>query len=220
MKQGNKNGIGVGDGLWTRLETDLSRDPHLTDAEFIEFAADVVGAIDAMRLRNHVARCSVCSRELGVLREIGTVWDDPARVGSLEARIAQTVNPLPRELDTQAWWAHAFSWTSLAPLGRGLAAMAATDEVASVDFTVQGDDDTSIEGLAGVIQRRGDEYYVRVAAAVEVQEGYRGRMIDIVTADNATNQLTFQRKIGIGQFVLIGTKLDIASVKLTARLLP
>ena len=98
--------------------------------------------------------------------------------------------------------------------------MAATDEVASVDFTVQGDDDTSIEGLAGVIQRRGDEYYVRVAAAVEVQEGYRGRMIDIVTADNATNQLTFQRKIGIGQFVLIGTKLDIASVKLTARLLP
>ena len=219
MKQGNKNGTGPGDGLWASLEKDLSRDPHLTDVEFIEFAADVVDAGEAMRLRNHVARCSQCAVELGSLRSMGTVWNDSAEYLPLEARISGPESLLS-EPKKESWWAYALAWTSLAPLGRGLAAMAAVDDTAFVDFVVLDEEEGTIEGLAGVIQRRGDEYYVRVAATVEVHDRYRGRMVDIAAVDNATNQLSFQRKIGLGQFVLIGTKLDIASVKLSARLLP
>jgi len=209
--------MGPGNGLWTRLKNDLSPDPHLTDVEFIEFAADVVDAVEAVRLRQHVAGCSQCAGELSSLREIGGVWKDSAAY--LEARISQS-KPVPSEPKQEAWWAQALAWTSLAPLGRGLAAMAATDDTAFVDFAVENEDDTPVDGLTGVIQRRGDEYYVRVAATIEVHDRYRGRMVDIAAVDNATNQLSFQRKIGLGQFVLIGTKLDITSVKLSARLIP
>jgi len=199
------------------LEKDLSRDPHLTDVEFIEFGADVVDAVETVRLRNHVARCAQCAGELSSLREIGEVWNDSAAY--LEARISRS-ETVPSKRKKESWWEYAMGWTSLAPLGRGLAAMAATDDTAFVDFAVENEDDAPVEGLTGVIQRRGDEYYVRVAATVEVLDRYRGRLVDIAAVDNATNQLSFQRKIGLGQFVLIGTKLDIASMKLSARLLP
>jgi len=216
LKQGNKNGRGFGNAFWTRFEKDLSPDPHLTDVEFIEFAADVVDAVEAVRLRNHVARCSQCAGELGSLREIGEVWNDSAAY--LEARISRP-KTLVNDAKKESWWEHALAWTSLAPLGRGLAAMAAADDTAFVDFAVEDEKDT-VDGLTGVIQRRGDEYYVRVSATAEVQDRYLGRMVDIAAVDSTTNQLSFQRKINLGQFVLIGTKLDIGSFKLSARLLP
>ena len=228
--------------LMTRLSTSLSNDPHLTDVEFIELAAGAIDAIvDVRRFQRHLASCQRCAAELQSLREVDAIWDDPIAIARLEDRIGRadklraaasmakapssdTADSLSvRELqevrpEPEPWWRNAVGWLPLAPLGRGMAAMAAGNDTAVLEFPVHDEDDI-VDGLTGAIQRRGDEYYARIQVNAEAADQFSGRSVDVVAVDASTGLLSFQRRIASGQFVLLGTKLEIANVILTARLL-
>ncbi|MGO8672572.1 MAG: hypothetical protein ACLQVD_14555 [Capsulimonadaceae bacterium] len=201
------------------MEDVLSEDPHLSDTELIEFASRPAG------LPEHVSRCTRCSETLQALQiRVDSDWSDPAAVSRREARI-RTAEILGEDADTASpdedavpWWRSALEWVSLAPL-QPAGAFAADAAVETIKFPVyQGD--MLVIGLSGLVQRRGPEFYIRVTASPESRPAYQRSLVEVVVATLETGRTMVQRRIGLEQFILLGTNLDVAAQRITARLLP
>lgn len=225
LKQRYSNDHNPSQQFLRALKETLSEDPHLTDTELIEWSAGVVAADGAERFRSHISRCGQCAGEVAGMTAHLAEWAETeamarreeliGRPSVMNAEAASIVTPQapPKELP---WWSAVAGWVSLAPL-RPLGAMAAGIEAGVVKFPIY-DRDAIVIGLSGVVQRRGKEFYVRVSAAPEALDAYRGRIVELAAVEPESGRALLLRKIGIEQTLLLGTDLQIATHKITARL--
>jgi hypothetical protein len=197
------------------MDETLSNDPHLTDAELIEFSAGVVDRDVARQFIVHMEHCSECAAGISLLKGQLEVWQSPMEIERLEARIDR-----PRVMsDEEApWWTRALNWVSITPLRQAFGAHAAGVDSEVIEFPVYENQAIS-GGLSGIIQRRGQEYQIRITPSREEKQEYRDRLVEVVLADLKSENVLLQRKIPIDRFVLLGTDLPIRTEKIAARLI-
>jgi hypothetical protein len=229
LNQGRLNDSNPSRQFLFALADTLNEDPHITDAELIEWAAGVMDDEPAARLQSHIGHCKACAAESEAMNTCLTGWADAGAMVRREARIGrpQVMNPgyvgapsppATGEAGESPWWSFVAGWAPLASL-RPLGAMAAGIDTAFVTFPIY-DQETIVIGLSGTVQRRGNEFYVRVSVAPEARDAYRGRTVELAAVEPESGQPRLLRKVGIDQTLLLGTDLQIATHKITARLHP
>jgi hypothetical protein len=200
------------------MEETLSNNPHLTDAELIEFSADVVDSMMANLYRAHIDRCSKCAAEVSQIRGYLAIWNSPTEIVRLESRIGRPA--IMSDEEAKPWWTRLVDLISVAPLqiplGANAAAAVADSEI--IKFPVYENQAVS-HGLTGLIQRRGQEYQIRITPSHQDKQEYRDRLVEVVLADLKSENVLLQRKIPIDRFVLLGTDLPIRTEKIAARLI-
>jgi hypothetical protein len=198
------------------LNGTLSNDPHLTDSELIEFSAEVIDGETAAQYASHLERCSMCASLAAMFAEQMAIWRVPAQIERLEARIGRP--SIISEAPAPPWWKVALDWVSVATLRPSLSAMAAPADSEVIKFPVY-EDQVITDGLSGMIQRRGQEYQIRITPSDQDKKEYQGRLVEIVLADLDSEQVLLERKIPIDRFVFLGTDLPIMTEKIAARLI-
>jgi len=197
----------------------LSDDPHLTDAELIELSAGVMEIEEERRLLAHVDHCAVCAAGLHGLRAGLSTWDDPAVLMRRERRIRREEVMSRGDEPEKPWWMSIGELVSLATFRPGLAMAAAGDEIGVVHFPIY-EGEFAVVGLSGVIQRRRQAYYIHLTASQSAGSDYGLRQVEVVVVDPDSGKTLIHRKAGFGQFVLLGTNLQIGAQRIAARLLP
>jgi len=191
----------------------VGAEPHLDDSTLIEMTAGILSGYALNVARGHIQTCERCRTEADALKAAVESWQDAKAMELREARIGRA---LALE-QARPWWTKLPSLVSAAALRPRLAAMAAGIESPSVDFPVY-EGSLTAEGLFGTIQRRGSECYLRVASSQEKRDTYQGRWVEVVLAQPETDDALLQRRVSIGQFVLLGTDLPITTELVAARL--
>jgi len=191
----------------------ISDDPHPGDASLIELTAGTLAPRTSRVVRTHVENCDRCRTELARLQAAVESWEDAVARERRESRIGRK-----ETLESgRPWWTALVGLVRAAPLRPRLAAMAAGLEGSSVDFPVF-EGSRAAEGLSASIQRRGSEYYLRVASSLEKRDAYRGRWVEVVLAQPETDDTLLERRVSIDQYVLLGTDLPITTELIAARL--
>ncbi len=222
---GKLNGRNTGTGNVTAAEKfmrmlneSLSDDPHLTDAELIGLGAGLVDSEDESRLRAHTQRCAHCAAELATFAAPMAAWGDPAAIERLEARINRPAILSGGSGSAEPWWSRGFGWVPLAGLRPKLGAFAASIDEATIDLPIY-EGDSVVTGLTGIVQRREQEYYVRITTSPEFGDSQDGRQVEVIAAEPTTGRILLQRKVDLDQYVLLGTDLPLDSNSITARLI-
>jgi hypothetical protein len=198
------------------MDETLSNNPHLTDAELIEFSADVIDRTVASLYSAHLDRCSKCAAEVAQIKVGLSIWQSPSEIERLEARIGRPA--VMSDEEAKPWWTRVLDLVSVAPLQHSLGAHAAVADSEVIKFPVYENQAVS-HGLTGLIQRRGQEYQIRITPSHEDKQEYRDRLVEVVLADLKSENVLLQRKIPIDRFVLLGTDLPIRTEKIAARLI-
>lgn len=194
----------------------LSNDPHLTDVELIEFTCGVSDLQEYSRHHEHILHCNMCGAQAERLSAQLATWQDPAQIERLEARIGRPA--VMRQKAVEPWWSRIADWVSVAPLRAGLGARAAGLDEEVIRFPVHGPIDIA-PGLSGIIQRRGQEFRVRITPSIELGASYQDRLVEVVLVESGTDNVLLQRNIPINRFVLLGTDLPIRTEKIAAKLI-
>jgi hypothetical protein len=195
----------------------LSSDPHLTESELIEFSAEVVDGETAAQYASHLEHCSMCASLAAMFVEQLAIWRVPAQIERLEARIGRPA--IISEAPAPPWWKVALDWVSVSTLRPSLSAMAAAAADSEVIKFPIYEDQVITDGLSGIIQRRGQEYQIRITPSNQDKKEYQGRLVEIVLADLESEHVLLERKIPIDRFVFLGTDLPIVTEKIAARLI-
>ncbi|MCW3061884.1 MAG: hypothetical protein JWQ02_3705 [Capsulimonas sp.] len=212
---GKNDGSDSGLRLSNLLRQTLSEDPHMTDSELIELSAGVIDATEAVKLWKHAHSCPECSAEIERLMGQSAVWDDPWEIERREARIERS--HAARDPGEQPWWAAA-AWAAISLLHPRRGALAADDDAPMASFPIT-DSEGIVAELSGVIQRRGNEYHVRITSAPGASGSYQNRWVEVVLFGQDSDDPLLRRKVPVDRFILLGTDLAITTDKITARLL-
>jgi len=196
----------------------LSHDPHLTDVELIEFSSGTSTSESIRIFQQHVENCSTCAADLNVLSAQLAVWQSPAEIERLEARIGRP--EVMGRKSVQPWWVRVTDWVSVTPLKSAFAAHASASaiDIEVINFPVHGESEIATE-LSGIIQKRGQEFQIRITPSGEQTMSYKDRLVEVVLVESGTENVLLQRNIPINRFVLLGTDLPIRTEKIAAKLL-
>jgi len=193
----------------------LSHDPHLTDVELIEFSSGTSTSESTGIFQQHVENCSTCAAELKLLSAQLVVWENPVEIERLEARIGRP--EVMGRKSVQPWWVRVTDWVSVAPKS-AFAAHASAIDIEVINFPVHGESEIATE-LSGIIQKRGQEFQIRITPSGEQSISYKDRLVEVVLVESGTENVLLQRNIPINRFVLLGTDLPIRTEKIAAKLL-
>jgi len=209
----NPGSLSADDRLRASLADAVSADPHPDDVSLIELTAGALAPRTSKLIRSHIEHCDLCKSEVARLQAAVESWEDAVARERRESRIGR------REMlkSGRPWWTALAGLVSAAPLRPRLAAMAAGIDNPAVDFPVY-EGSATAEGLSASIQRRGSEYYLRVAPSQEKRDVYLGRWVEVVLAQPETDDTLLERRVSIGQYVLLGTDLPISTELIAARL--
>jgi hypothetical protein len=193
----------------------LSSDPHLTDLQLIEFSSGVTDPESTAVYYQHVQGCMSCEAEAALLIGHLAVWQVPSEIERLEARIGRPEVMAGRS--AKPWWEQVANWVSVAPL-RVTGAHAAGLDFEVINFPVHGESEIA-HGLSGIIQRRGQEFQIKITPSTEQTVSYKDRMVEVVLVESGTEDVLLQRNIPINRFVLLGTDLPIRTERIAAKLI-
>ena len=203
--------------LLQAIERSAINDDHLTDAELIEFSAGVLDKDTISMLQVHLDHCLQCQSEVSMMQAKALNWTQHRSGASVKKRLQAKPAALPRQ--EEPWWSRVTSWISLTPVRPLQGAYASGHDLAAVDFPVY--DGVLISSvLHGSLQRRNNEYYVRVSVDSDQSAKLAGRQVEVIIADPETGQVMLQRKVQPNHLLLLGTNLNITTHQITARLLP
>ena len=195
----------------------LSSDPHLTDVQLIEFSSGVSDVVSTSVYVQHVRNCTHCAAEAVHLTAQLAVWQVPFEIERLEERIGRPAAMAQRS--AKPWWVRVGEWVSVAPLRAGMGAHAAAAlDVEVINFPVHGETDIA-HGLSGIIQRRGQEFQIKITPSSEQGVSYKDRFVEVVLVESGTEDVLLQRNIPINRFVLLGTDLPIRTERIAAKLI-
>jgi len=208
--------IGRTEQLKASILDTLSHDPHLTDVELIEFSSGTSASESTGIFQQHVENCSACAAELKHLSAQLVVWENPVEIERLEARIGRP-EAMGRK-SAQPWWVRITDWVSVATPKSAFAAHASAIDIEVINFPVHGESEIATE-LSGIIQKRGQEFQIRITPSGEQTISYKDRLVEVVLVESGTENVLLQRNIPINRFVLLGTDLPIRTEKIAAKLL-
>jgi hypothetical protein len=194
----------------------LSSDPHLTDAELIEFSSGTSTLESNAIFQQHVESCPMCATELNLLSAHLAVWDNPSEIERLEARIGRP--EVMGRKPAQPWWVRVTDWVPLASPKGAYSAHASAIDIEVINFPVHGESEIATE-LSGIIHKRGQEFQIRITPSGEQTISYKDRLVEVVLVELGTENVLLQRNIPIDRFVLLGTDLPIRTEKIAAKLL-
>ena len=203
--------------LLQALERSAINDDHLTDVELIELSAGVLDEDTSRTLQIHLAHCLQCQSEVAMMQAKAQDWTRHGVAASLQNRLRARAPAAARQ--EEPWWSHITSWISLASVRPLQGAYASGQDLAAVDFPVYDGSQVS-QVLHGSLQRRNNEYYVRIFVTAGESAELAGRQVEVIIADPETGQVMLQRKVQPDQLLLLGTNLNITTHQVTARLVP
>jgi len=212
MRQDNVNT----EQLKASILNTLSSDPHLTDVQLIEFASGALNLETASLCQQHIQHCKACAAETELLSLQLAVWQSPTEIERLEARIGRPA--VMSQRPAQAWWAQIADLVSVAPLRVKMGMHATGRDVEVIKFPIHGESEIAL-GLSGIIQRRGQEFQIKITPSIEQTLSYKDRLVEVVLVDSGTDDVLLQRNIPINRFVLLGTDLPIRTERIAAKLL-
>jgi len=191
------------------------KDDHVSDADLIEFGADVLDNEKKEHFLAHVKQCSDCRREVEKIREAALVWDQtrPA-LGSVH--VSKTADEV--DAVSEPWWKRIPRWTPLASLRPLQGVYAAGFDSSHIEFPVYYGETITL-ALAGSIMRQNNEYYVRISITGHAPASMNSRKAEIVLEHASTREVTVQRTIPMEQLIFLGTDLPIETQRITARLI-
>jgi hypothetical protein len=218
LNPGNLNRIVTPQSFAAMLRDTLSDDPHLTDAELIELGTGLIDPESEQSLLEHLKCCAHCSGELEGVRASLSPWENPSILQRLEERIGRPA--VMAETVEKPWWSSLAQLTPLSIFRSGLSASASpASDIGVVHFPIHAGSE-AVVGLSGVVQRRGQAYYVHLTASPGLMNEYQARQVEVVLIDPESGRSLINRKATFDHFVLLGTDLEIGTHKIAARLLP
>ena len=194
----------------------LSDDPHLTDVQLIELVSGIMSPDAVSTCQSHMAACSACSMEHDQLSHHLAIWLVPSEIERLEARIGRPEVMNPKS--SAPWWARVTEWVPVGSLRASMGAHAAPVDVEVINFPVHEESEIA-PNLSGIIQRRGQEFQIRITPSVGQSTSYKDRLVEVVLVESGTENVLLQRNIPINRFVLLGTDLPLRTERIAAKLI-